>query len=208
MEERGKELPEPWKSGEQLKDLEGNDVRLLFGKDLEVAAWIEEMEPGMRGPSFQPPTPSPVPGRFPSLLYGKDEEVTEWVSERIKEGGPSSIDPCVVSIGVQSGGKLIGGVLYYDYYPDFQTMQLGIAAINPMWAKRENIVGLLAYPFIQAGVFNAWVLIGEDNEQALKTVLHIGFRHEALLKHQFGPGKHAIMLRMLKPEYEQRYGQL
>ena len=54
-------------------------------------------------------------------------------------------------------------------------------------------------------VFKCWISIPSDNARSLKTTDHIGFKHEATMRHQFGKGKHAILKRMFKPEFEKLY---
>ena len=92
-----------------------------------------------------------------SLLFGFDNEIAEWVRERIDFIGPVDFGPCA-AIGVMSdAGELIAGVVYHDYQPHFSTIQLSMAAENPMWAKRENLRALLSYPFNQLEVNKAWI---------------------------------------------------
>lgn len=139
------------------------------------------------------------------LLYGLDEEIAAWVAERAPHIGVKGFGPSV-AIGVVSGTRLLAGVVYHDYQPEFGTIQLSMAADSPMWARRKTIGGLLAYPFYQLGVHKVWTATPHDNERALKVNEHIGFRQEAILAHQFGRNRHAVIRRMLKPDYDRIYG--
>lgn len=138
-----------------------------------------------------------------SLVYGRDAEVASWVAERIPNVGADGFGPCA-AIGV--GEPLIAGVVYHDFQPKHRVIQLSMAASNPMWARRENIKGLLAYPFLQLDVFKGWIATELTNTHALKTWRHIGWRQEAILAHQFGPERHAVVMRMLKPDFLRLYG--
>lgn len=138
------------------------------------------------------------------LVYGRDEDVAHWVAEHIPHVAGGDFGLCV-AIGVASQRRLIAGVVYHDWMPAHQTIQLSIAAINPMWARAENIRALLAYPF-GIGVFKVWTLVSIENHRALRLNRRVGFKHEATLAHQFGPGKHADMACLLKPDFEQIYG--
>ena len=75
-----------------------------------------------------------------------------------------------------------------------------------MWARRSIIFGLLAYPFHQLNCFKVWTATAFDNEKALKVNRHVGFTQEAVLAHQFGFKRHAVMMRMLKPDFIKNYG--
>lgn len=137
------------------------------------------------------------------FLYGHDKEVAEWVAEHI-DGVKEFKD--YRAIGVLGSKGLIFGSVYNDYHPEYSTMQISYAATNPMWAKRNIIASLLAYPFIGAGVYKCWVATDLDNEHSLKTTAHIGFKREAVLAHHFGRKKHAVISRMLRPDFERLYG--
>lgn len=138
------------------------------------------------------------------LLYGHSQAVADWVTAQVPY--VSSFGDCQ-AIGVLSKeGALIAGVVYSDYQPDYGTIQLSIAAISPMWARRENISGLLAYPFDQLGIFKAWTSARADNAKAIRSTQHIGFRREAILAHHYGKGLHAHVFRMLEPDYRRLYG--
>lgn len=132
------------------------------------------------------------------LLYGHDKIVTKWVIDKIED--LHRLDPCV-AIGVKNGSKLIAGVAYHDYQPEAHNIQMSMAAISPMWAKKEIIRKLLEYPFEQLNCFKVFLNVGVDNIKALKTVKHIGFIQEAVLQHAYGEGQHCAILYMLKSDY-------
>lgn len=140
-----------------------------------------------------------------SLLFGFDNEIAEWVRERIDFIGPVDFGPCA-AIGVMSdAGELIAGVVYHDYQPHFSTIQLSMAAENPMWAKRENLRALLSYPFNQLEVNKAWIATPLRSERALRTFYKIGFKKEAVLADHFGPKNHCVMARMLAKDFKRLY---
>ena len=144
--------------------------------------------------------------KYPTLVYDQSDAVMTWVAERIPEVQGIGFENAK-GIGVLSpSGNLICGVVYDQYKPEFKTMQLTIAADHPQWARKAIIHDLLAYPFIQLDIFKCWVAIPSDNEKSLKTVTHIGFVYDATLQHQFGRNRHAIIGKMLKPDFERMYG--
>ena len=145
---------------------------------------------------------------LPELLYDRDKEVADWVAERIPDVAEAynNFGDCK-AIGVLSDRRrIICGVVFHDYAPIAETMQLSIAASNPMWARKETIKRLLSYPFEQLNIFKCWIAIPHDNLMSLRMTDHIGFKHEAIMRHQFGKGRHAVLKRMFKPNYEELYG--
>jgi len=139
------------------------------------------------------------------LIYGCDDQVKNWVKERIDfipniDFGPST------AIGVATDSKLIAGVVYHEYQKNFRTIQLSMAADSPIWAKKRNIAGLLGYPFIHLNVFKAWIATPLKSRHALKTFFHVGFKQEAVLGSEFGPGNHCVRAKMELPVYKRLYG--
>tara|TARA_R110000823_G_scaffold260405_1_gene381274 strand:- start:3952 stop:4368 length:417 start_codon:yes stop_codon:yes gene_type:complete len=131
--------------------------------------------------------------------YGEDEYIAAWVADKIphsREFGPN------VSIGYESQGKLIAGFVFNNYYEEFELIELSMAAISPMWAKKDVIAEVLQYPFEQLGIYKLYTATMHDNEKALKVNSHIGFKKEATLAHHFGPKKHCVIMRMLRPDYD------
>ena len=144
---------------------------------------------------------------MPCLLYGRDAEVAAWVAALIPHVGTDGFAGPHSAIGVAANGKLIAGVVYHDWQRKFATMQLSMAAVSPMWARREIMAGLLAYPFVQLGVFKCWIACPSDGKHALDTWDHVGFKREGVLAHQFGRKRHAVMMRMFKPDFDRLFGE-
>jgi RimJ/RimL family protein N-acetyltransferase len=142
---------------------------------------------------------------MPELIAGLDRLVTDWVIERVPEADADSFWPCV-AIGVASGDRLIAGVLFHDWRPQFGVIELSMAADSPIWARRSIIKTLLAYPFDQLGANKLFTVAPSENTAALKVNRHIGFTQEAILAHHLGPKRHAVINRMLRADYSRLYG--
>lgn len=138
------------------------------------------------------------------LIYGEDEFVSKWVCALIPHS--DGFGPCV-TIGITNDKRdLIAGVVYNQYQPKYGVIELSMAAISPMWAKKEIITELLRYPFEQLGVYKVYTATPADNAKAIKVNAHIGFKKEAILAHSFGKKRHAVIMRMLRPDYDRLYG--
>lgn len=144
------------------------------------------------------------PGRVAVIVY--DERIPEWVAERIPH--VSDFGPCAGLGVVSDSGKVMAGVVYNNWMPEFGTIELSMAADSPMWARKVTIAGLLAYPFVQLGAFKVWTATPIGNEAALRVNEKIGFKQEAILAHHFGEGTHCVIRRMLRPQYFAKYGNL
>ena len=141
-----------------------------------------------------------------SLLFGEDKMVAEWVADKMDLVSRGFEKSTAIGIMNKEGSRMIAGVVYSEYYPEHKTIQMSIASISPMWARKETIRRLLVYPFEQLGVFKIIITTAIDNIKSLKVTDHIGFKREAVLAHQFGYKKHAVISRMLKTDFDKLYG--
>ena len=136
------------------------------------------------------------------LVFGHDKLIAQWVANRIDyvPSRPGVFDPCVAT-GVADGLDMLAGVVYHDYFPDYRTMSISMAADSPRWCTRGVVIGLLAYPFEQMGVNVLWHAVLRDNERMIKLAKGLGFVREGGLKDRFGPGRSAEIFRMQPKEY-------
>ena len=137
------------------------------------------------------------------LLCGEDELVKNWIVERVD--GLHRLNSCT-AIAVMSGKRIIAGVAYYNHQPEARWIQINMAAISPMWAKKSVIKRLLQYPFEQLNCYKIMLDVNVNNTKALKTFKSIGFEQEAVLSHVHGVNQHCAVLHMLKSYYVQEYG--
>jgi RimJ/RimL family protein N-acetyltransferase len=137
------------------------------------------------------------------LVAGHTDKVAAWTVSHIPH--VSDFGPCE-AIAVMNGEYIIAGVVYHDYQPTCASIQLSMAAESPMWARREIIAQLLDYPFNQLSVNRVWTATPIENTMALRVNRKIGFTQEAVLAHGFGKGRHSVIMRMLKPDYDRLYG--
>lgn len=132
-------------------------------------------------------------------MFGENALVAEWVSQRITSIN-ADFKNCV-AIGVTKNGKLIAGVVYHNYFPDFKNIELSMAADSPMWATKDIIKALLQYPFIQLGCKRITTCTSARNKRALKFNYGIGFRREGVIRRGYG-NHDMIICGMLRKEAE------
>lgn len=131
----------------------------------------------------------------------------EWVGSRLPFVGPEGFNYTSQGWAVVSekDGAVLAGVVYHDYYPDYGTVQVSLAAATPRWATRRTIGQLLAIPFERFGCHKIWSSILFSNRRALRFNLGIGFTREALLADYFGMDNHAIVTSLTKQAWAERY---
>lgn len=139
---------------------------------------------------------------LPELVFGHDAEVAAWVADQLPQ--VHDFGPCS-AIGIASEGRLIAGCVYSDYRPVESNIQLSMAAVSPMWARREVVTALLRYPFRQLGVWMIYTATAPENHRALRVNRHIGIKRKTILPHHFGRKRHAVLCQMTEPEFSKMY---
>lgn len=100
---------------------------------------------------------------------------------------------------------LVAGVIFNDYWPIFGTMQVHLAADTPRWATRNVVREILSYAFLDANVDKVWGCTPSHLKRVLRFNAGIGFTQEAVLRHQYGKGRHCVVTSMMKEEFAKFY---
>lgn len=115
-----------------------------------------------------------------------------WVCERtggVYEPASSS------AIGMESGGRLVAGVLY-DMF-NGRSVCMHVAAEKPF--TRNFVRTCFDYAFKQLKVQKVIGLVDSTNDSALRLDLHLGFVEEARIK-DAGKSGDLILLTMIRPQ--------
>lgn len=141
------------------------------------------------------------------LVFGFDQELAVWAASLIPHMRGRTFGPCR-SIGVMRGKDpedisvpMQAVVVFHEFHEYERTCQVSIASRTPMWARREIIRTLFAYPFEQLNVNLLWSAMRQDNHRAIRFNEHLGFRRDGVLRHRFGHKQHAVVTSMTKSEY-------
>lgn len=119
-----------------------------------------------------------------SFVYGEDERVGQFVKDHIKRSA-FAFDRCV-TIGMESDGELIAGVVYYDWHPSYGNLSVAVAGMGENWCTRAFLRCGYAYPFIQMQCTRITSIVAADNTQSLKIMKHLGFVLEGRMRNGFG----------------------
>src|SRR4051812_13429255 len=83
-------------------------------------------------------------------VYGHDQVVANFVAALIPHCRRGFTN--AKCIGVINDEKLIAGLVYYNYDPEAEIIELAGAAIPGInWLTRGTIARMYAYPFLQVG---------------------------------------------------------
>lgn len=117
-------------------------------------------------------------------------------------GEGNNFGPAAFAAVVSAANNLQAVAAFHEWQPDHRTVQFSIAAWSPMWARPAIIAEFLRYAFEGLGVYKIWTSTPADNTPAIKVNKHIGFTREAILRHQYGPKRHAVIMSMTSPEWK------
>lgn len=140
------------------------------------------------------------------LLEGHDADVAEFVA-RFSPIERPVWEPGFRAFGViRDDGALIAGVVFSGWRPDFATVEFSAVSLS-RYAFRPGIqVALGDYAFRKLDCFRVWSRTSIDNKPARAALKHIGFIEEGIEGHWYGRGRHAARLRLIRPDWERRFG--
>lgn len=139
-----------------------------------------------------------------ALIWGDDKSpaLAQWAAAQIPHVGEAGFGPCQV-IGIAAGqyaeDEFYGVFVAHDWQPVARTLQMTVAARSPKWVF--GCRPLFRYVFDQLGANKIWTATPHKHERAIRWNLGIGMVREAVLRHHFGPGSHAVICSMLEEEY-------
>jgi RimJ/RimL family protein N-acetyltransferase len=115
--------------------------------------------------------------------------------ERIAEAAGFLFNPThdVVICRTDDWGKLLGGVVFYDYTE--RSISMHVAGFGPHWINRTLLWVTFDYPFRQLRCANIFCQVRSSNEHTLKFIRKIGFQHETTIKDVF-PDADLVVSRM------------
>jgi hypothetical protein len=105
------------------------------------------------------------------FVYNHDNEVAQFIKQ---EHAGGSFGRCK-TIGVIDGDRLIAGLVYYNYDPDAETIEMGARAITPRWFTRATYRRLFEYPFVECGCQMLYARIPVENEYLLSQFARMNF---------------------------------
>ena len=140
------------------------------------------------------------------LLEGHDATVAAFVARFAPIEKPVW-EPGYRAFGViRDDGALVAGVVFSSWRPDFATVEFSAVSLS-RYAFRPPIVAALGeYAFGKLGAFRVWSRTSIDNKPARATLKHLGFIEEGIEAHHYGRGRHAARLRLIRPDWERKFG--
>jgi hypothetical protein len=101
-------------------------------------------------------------------VYGQDQLVAHAVAQLIPHVGSLGFGVNAKAIGIiDEDGRLIGGLVYHNYDPYAEIIEISGAATHPRWLTRGTIARMYQYPFITCGCQMVFQRTPADDERLL-----------------------------------------
>jgi RimJ/RimL family protein N-acetyltransferase len=134
------------------------------------------------------------------ILTGQRELVADYVASRIRYQDPFITGYEAIG-ALDSGGNLIGGVVYSEHRLFDGGGSIVICAAGEIgWLSRANLKVFMGYPFSQLGCHRMQTLVAKSNKRARSAVERLGFKNEGLVRSGLGVGRDAILYSLLRHE--------
>jgi hypothetical protein len=125
-------------------------------------------------------------------LYGHDDIVAKFVATLIPHGG-NGFGANYKTIGVlDEDGYLIAGLVYHNYDPHAEVIELSGAATHKRWLTRGSIARMYQYPFHQCGCQMLVQRTPADNEHLLGQLAAYDF-HFIKVPRMFGRDRDGVL---------------
>lgn len=88
--------------------------------------------------------------------------------------------------GFVQDGYLLGGIVFYEYQPQYSSICIDIAADTPVWARRSLWVAISQYIFDTCKCQRAEARTAKSNRRCRKLLRGVGFTEEGTLRKALG----------------------
>ncbi len=123
-----------------------------------------------------------TPTRIGPLVFGADAVIAEFVRQRIPNS--HGFGECT-AIGIIRHEKLVAGVVFFDYSPQYKSIQFAGASDSAMWASKSVLRSLFSYPFVQLGCVRMTSMVAKKNKRSRKFTEGIGLKLEGVARKGF-----------------------
>jgi len=110
------------------------------------------------------------------FVYGHDKEIVEFISTFAHgQVAANNFGNCKTIGIIDNEGKLIAGIIYFNYDPRFEVIEIGVASITPRWFTRPVYRRMFEYPFIECGCQMIMGRVRADHEYLLNQYARLNF---------------------------------
>ena len=134
-------------------------------------------------------------------VYGHDAIVAKFVADLIPSVRGRGFGKCA-TIGIVDGGMLIAGLVYHNYDPDAEIIEISGAALpGEPWMTRETLKRMYQYPFFGCHCQMVINRVPAEDERQLRMLAVFGY---SLIKvpRGLGRGKDLVLATLTREDWE------
>ena len=109
-----------------------------------------------------------------NFVTDHDEEVARFVAQLSPPAGGGFGRHKAIGV-IDDEGRLIAGIVYFNYDPNADVIEMGAAALTPRWFNRATYRTMFEYPFVQCGCQMVYTRVRADNEPLLSQFARMNF---------------------------------
>lgn len=125
------------------------------------------------------------------FVYNHDEEIAQFIAQ-LTPPVSGGFGRCKTIGVVDEEGKLLAGMVYFNYDPVAEIIEMGIASISPRWFSRTTFRRMFEYPFVECGCQMLYCRVRADNEWLLSQLARIGFSL-TMVPRMYGRGEDGVL---------------
>jgi hypothetical protein len=108
------------------------------------------------------------------FVYNHDNEIAHFIQQSAPPAGGSFGRYKTIGV-IDEEGRLIAGLVYFNYDPNAETMEMGARAIMSRWFTRATYRRMFEYPFVECGCQLLYTRIPAENEYLLSQFARMNF---------------------------------
>lgn len=148
---------------------------------------------------------SAEPGTQKRAVY---DAFMPWICRRVPQVAAAGVSHLgegvifLVATGAEANSRPLAAVLFHNYQPAWKTIEVTMAAVTPIWAKKAAISTMLRYVFDELGCERLQAVTakrGSGPKRARRFLEHLGFKFEGVGRRAFGSDD-AVMFSMLRTD--------
>lgn len=125
-----------------------------------------------------------------------DNRIADWVAAHL--GYETGFGECR-SLGVVRDGTLRAGIVYHEWQPQNETIQISAFAVDRRWTDRKTIAEIFAYPFSFCQML--WAQTEMDNTP--RAIFRKLGGDEVIVPRLFGRHKDGVLLTLTDDQWNE-----
>ena len=125
------------------------------------------------------------------FVYDHDEEISQFIGRLSPPAGGGFGRHKTIGV-IDGEGRLIAGLIYFNYDPNSEVIEMGAAAITPHWFTRATYRRMFEYPFVECGCQIVYTRVRADNEYHLSQLARMNFNLTAVPR-MFGRSEDGVL---------------